>query len=287
METVTVKQIHNEFDTASDALYYKAVRSTANRIEKSERLKKLGFISSSEIVKPEEESLPVYYRKEYPFLRFITKEQLENICEKYGLIYAEAKYYTGDIPEKNLQEIENAKSLHEKDFTKVDSFIDNAKLIISSQNERKRISHTFEEEKNKSIGNFSELEEAAIYDMKVANTRMAELISRDRRMASVLAMISGENSKSLPDAISKIYGKESFDIDMNLFSSKNGLYIAANKELFDLKNMRNVKDTNGYIVTPKDPIVFRWCRGGILIITKWGDEANDSELVVPDFNQGI
>jgi hypothetical protein len=245
METVTVKQIHNEFDTASDALYQEAVRNTAinfNRIEKSRRLEKLGFTKSSERVKkPEKEALPVYYRKKYPFLKFITRECLEAICEKYGLIYAEVFHYTGEIPEKNLWEIENAQPIDKEDeFDAHSVFVDI---------------------------------ESRMTDMQI------QIVDNERiqRILYALGLTNEVLVRGYSQGItrSEIYNRRISEYARTLF-------IAANKELFDLENMKNVKGTHGY--APKDPIVFRWVKGGVLIISKWGDEANDPELVVPELN---
>jgi hypothetical protein len=225
METVTVKQIHSEFKKASDLLY----RETAEmhtvdlaKFEKAKRLKALGFTSSSECVEiPGKDELPVYYREKYPFLKFITEEQLESICEKYGLIYAMSWLYIGEIPEKNLREIENAQPLDSGD-----------RFEWSIQ-----LMDACEEEAAKSSG----------YTDSPNIHRIACELFR-----------------------------------MRVKSRADNLWVAANKELFDLKRMENIPDTHGSEV--KDPIVFRYCRGGILIISKWGDEANDTELIVPELN---
>jgi hypothetical protein len=38
-------------------------------------------------------------------LKFITDEQLEWLCKKYSLVYAPVGNYTGNVPDKNLEEI--------------------------------------------------------------------------------------------------------------------------------------------------------------------------------------
>jgi hypothetical protein len=61
----------------------------------------------------------------------------------------------------------------------------------------------------------------------------------------------------------------------------SSLYIAASKSMFTgLDKM----EKRGYEYIVKDPIVFRYVEGGLLIISKWGLEANDPELVVPELN---
>jgi hypothetical protein len=230
MKTVTVKQIHDELDAASDALYHEAILNTAidfDRIEKSKRLERLGFTKSSGCVKAlGKEELPVYYRKEYPFLKFITREQLEAICEKYGLIYAEVFNYIGEIPGKNLQEIEQAQPLNEEDKFDGDFIYKELKKKLEEQKANRRGIDVFNQ------GLYDHLTSVP-YEMRV------------KRYAGTL-------------------------------------FIAANKEFFDLENMKNIKGSHGY--APKDPIVFRWCRGGILVISKWGAEANDLELTTPELN---
>jgi hypothetical protein len=37
------------------------------------------------------------------------------------------------------------------------------------------------------------------------------------------------------------------------------------------------------VINP-DPIVFRFVRGGVLIISKWGLEAEDESLIIPEMN---
>jgi hypothetical protein len=71
---------------------------------------------------------------------------------------------------------------------------------------------------------------------------------------------------------------------------RDGLFIAANKSLFkDLESLDNkgfgffMKPEKVEFVNP-DPIVFCYVKGGVLIISKWGDEANDPELVIPKLN---
>jgi hypothetical protein len=64
-----------------------------------------------------------------------------------------------------------------------------------------------------------------------------------------------------------------------LISDKTGLYIAADESQFNLNGLEETKDGFGYTPKVVDPIVFQYVKGdGILIITKWGEEANDPEL---------
>jgi hypothetical protein len=67
-----------------------------------------------------------------------------------------------------------------------------------------------------------------------SNTRLAELVSKDPKLASVLSMIAGENPKSFPYAIGTVYGKDFLDGDLEEFESgyqENLRQLAESKKL--------------------------------------------------------
>jgi len=114
-----VMEIHNEFDSVTDKLLAEAKRilSTDYNTEKGERLGKLGFTNSKPVIesikaielKKKQKEIAEwveYYQMYYPNNKFITEDALKEICNKYGLIYAAANLYLGDVPEKNILEIE-------------------------------------------------------------------------------------------------------------------------------------------------------------------------------------
>lgn len=124
-----IAEIHNEFDTSTEKLLNdaKAILAGDYNIEKGERLKKVGFVSAKKAVeantiiasKEENEKLANlinYYQLHYPNNKFITEDKVKSICQKYGLLFAETKYYISDVPEKNLLEIESFK-LRQEDMT--------------------------------------------------------------------------------------------------------------------------------------------------------------------------
>jgi hypothetical protein len=64
-----------------------------------------------------------------------------------------------------------------------------------------------------------------------ANTRLAELVARDPRLAAVLSMIAGDKPVSLPYAVAKIYGKQPFDLEgeeLEDFERGHGEYLERN-----------------------------------------------------------
>lgn len=122
---ITVQMIHDDFDSAVDELINKALDLDANKKEKHERLRKLGFRQIEEMreIQPIIDAANLRdhlsefvnkYKASYPGYKFITSELVEKICKKYGLAKAEVCYYKGSIPDKNLEEIE-AFSLKDED----------------------------------------------------------------------------------------------------------------------------------------------------------------------------
>jgi hypothetical protein len=134
-ETI-VEKIHNEFDTASDRALAEAT-AILNGIknipkEKAELMKKLGFINTNEVLKVSKEDEIIHrnrnraeviekYSNKYPQYKFIFWDQVEAICNKYNLVCGQSHLYNGDIPYKNLQEIDNFK-IEEEDYYYVSMF---------------------------------------------------------------------------------------------------------------------------------------------------------------------
>lgn len=118
----TILKIHNDFDSASEKLLGEAKRIIANSnedvISKGERLNALGFKAAKAVVESREQQRAkrdseilaetiMYFKQWYPLNKFITNKEVKAICEKYNLVFGEAEYYKGDIPEKNIKEIES------------------------------------------------------------------------------------------------------------------------------------------------------------------------------------
>lgn len=129
-----IAEIHYEFDTASDRLLLEANRIIhgvdTSGFEKAERLKSVGFRMAKIVTEVKEKKnqaesnkklaeLILYYQVWYPNNKFITEEAVKSVCEKYGLVFGPADRYNGDVPEKNLRDIE-AFSLRDEDKEKHD-----------------------------------------------------------------------------------------------------------------------------------------------------------------------
>ena len=117
-----IAQIHNEFDNASDFVLKQAQdilnKACIKDFSSGERLSKLGFkktakavafstvdaeikLSTMQIDKVNE------IKSKYPDYKYIPADIVGIICKKYNLVCGKADTYTGDVPEKNLLELES------------------------------------------------------------------------------------------------------------------------------------------------------------------------------------
>jgi len=116
-----IEAIHEDFDVAGQELLEKANELLDTEKKKvnpevHNKLKDFGFKRAEAVVKVEEQEKAeaiakavaekvAYYFEHYPFNKFITREQVKDICKKYGLVFGKTEWYIGDIPEKNQMEI--------------------------------------------------------------------------------------------------------------------------------------------------------------------------------------
>lgn len=132
-----IEEIHETFYTEVDRLLASAKIANSldtdkqGLIDKSTRLKSLGFTNTKEVKEAEEEIVRLnklrrdnevketlveainYFSFKYPNYRFITEESVRRICEKYNLVYGPIDRYTGTVPDKNLKHIEDFKVLED------------------------------------------------------------------------------------------------------------------------------------------------------------------------------
>lgn len=248
-----VEKIHNEIDTAQDRLLAESlsiIKNNTTKLDKAKRLENIGFVRSETVqsskqlqLTEDKANIIQYYKKQYPFLKFITIEELDRICDKYNLIYAQVDRYIKDVPERNIKEIENAQPLKKGDdmyntFTYSFNFFGYVPIKV------RRFFKTFKSD--------------------------IRLVSDDDFRDKCPIKYEGEH-------LYNSGGLKTFETKMG------GLFIAAPKSHFDLSELKQHK--NGFFsvfkIVPKDPIVFRFVRGGVQIITKWGDEAEESSLLNP------
>lgn len=261
-ERAIVEAIHREFDEAGEKLLQEAlaiINKGTDDVHKAMRLKKLGFTNAEIVTKTEPQQklieisekdaeLVQYYQQTYPFLKFLKEEQLDAICKKYNLIYAPVVNYIGDVPEKNLREIEQAQPLKEED---------------TPENRY-----------------FFKLERATFVR---GDKEVYKLCKKGIFVERVYGYYSYE-SFSYQGKLLDEYFKIEFEHRYNLeHTNLGGLFIAAPQSQFKLEGLKS--EGLGFFKTqkivPKDPIVFRYVRGGIQVLSKWGLEAYDEALINP------
>lgn len=233
-ETITSEEIHNDFNNRiieEEKILLDNKSSMENsefNLDKIERLKKLGFTSNNSVVKEDnrksqleviEKDLSIinHYKKKYPLYKFIKEDGVKSICEKYGLILGKISSFTGVVPNKNLEEMEN--------FNK-----DNIK------------------------------EDMCYYEMY----RLGMIRTKPKQ-------ISYEQYKK-------------YRIDDYSYSVDDQFQICAPPKDFKLDHNEEIDDFK--IVTKKieDPIVLFPVRDGYLIVTAWGEEASDPEVINEIYN---
>lgn len=263
-EQQIIQEIHNEFDTAEDRLLQAAkdIISYRNPLNnrKAERMAAIGFVNSEPVLKhlenknvlvknKEQASLIEYYKQTYPFQKFITEDELNRICKKYRLAYKPVENYAKDIPEKNLTEIEQAKER---------LWRDNPENIIWC--ELKRDNSFFLTSAN---GTWSGIWGSDWYRIpkRIDGKHFGSRYSADEYLRTEMGFGSHYLTKSVK----------------NYTQDRQGLFICAPASHF------KGHDKSIFMTEVKDPIVFRYCKGGIQVLSKWGLEASD-EILVNEIN---
>lgn len=121
MSIKIIQEIHDSYDSSVEVLLKEAKtileNSSKRDAELSQRLTSLGFFNSKKAVAGKKVAdemnaalklshLISKYQQKYPFYKFITMDMVKKINEKYGLVCVPSHLYTGDIPIKNIEEIE-------------------------------------------------------------------------------------------------------------------------------------------------------------------------------------
>lgn len=260
-----VLEIHHEFETAAEKLLEQATEIINSQPKVNESkinlLKSLGFNQvkevkqSSEIIKnitlsKEQIELVNYYKKQYPFNKFITEEQVQAICYKYNLVCGDVDRFKGFVPEKNLKEISNFK-LKDKDKTL------QGVLWGTEYTVKKRLP---------TINHVISITE---YDNLLKNKHINGKGKKD---------LDGDQRWCKAHRI----GKNEYLYFDNIKITK--LQICAPIKDMDISGLE-LKE--GYKLTEKhipDPVVLQPVKGGYLILTAWGDEASDPLVINENFN---
>lgn len=271
-----VLEIHHEFENASKKLIKEAQKIINDKLSpsldnKNKLLKQAGFINVPEFINVknilEEQKLNKelinlinYYSVNYPFNKFITEEQVKEICHKYNLVCGDVERFKGFVPEKNLKEIINFK-LKDKD-----------KILIGITKSGKTLY----------------FEDAVVYTKPGSN--YCRIYKKGDEGDYSKHAFRGNCRKNLKDI--SFYSSDSNNIfgyahlgplNFRLESSED-LKICAPVKDMDISDLQLEE---GYKLVKKhipDPVVLQPVKGGYLIITAWGDEASDPLVINPLMN---
>lgn len=274
---VTVEQIHAEFDAGEqkfqdecEKLLSELKIPTVTKIErKAEILEKCGFLNSETVkqsknlkeeakkiqIKLEVTKKKAKFLKElkmnYPNEKFITVNELNRICDKYGLIHAPVKNYIKDVPEKNALEMYNLKKLkqeHKEGFKQL--------LFL-----KKNLFHS----------------DTPTYVIERFTKKGVEF------EGSIAVGINNiiKDKFGLWDGREYYYNYNYSELRIEKID-KSGFFVAAPKSHFNLDGL-DKKTKHGFFNVEtfevKDPVVFEYCKNDIVrIVTKWGTDDDQSYL---------
>lgn len=264
----TVEEIHQAFDTAGENAFLEAksilAKITSNaKQENVELLKKLGFSNAAMVTEQASVNKTIAenqfkvkiverYTQAYPQYKFIFIDQVVELCKKYGLLCAPVGMYKGNVPTKNLKEIEAFK-VKDDDTYRTDSNGIRDRLQFDlrggnflSQNEFKARSDAEKAQQFRERGTRTQ-DEYEIYLMKMSHHY----------------------------SFSAHYTEARFQ--------KVPLFICAPKDEINIGKYDRVEDVFvGHEI--KDPIVLHFVKDGFLVVSKWGPEANDPILLNEKMN---
>lgn len=225
--TKTFQEVHEELD--NESFFLNKEHDIESFAKKAKFLTEIGFTNSIATkvygaIAENHGVIQEYERKYNGVYKFILKPQLSRVCEKYNLYVRDPKFFLGDIPKSNIQDIVNFKvDIHDLNIPK--------DYIITILDQRLTLART------RTI-------------VKPSTMFSLEELSR-LNVRGILQIAS----------IKELFSEKAFE-----YSTERIL----KEEEIDPKNQVDL-----------DPIVLCRTKHGYLIVTAWGDEAND-ELV---FNQ--
>ena len=267
---VTVQEIHDEFDNACDAFLdqiKEVLKETSETdIENASKLKNLGFYRAGNVKKYDEiitsakdaREAKAYvedYATRYTE-KFITENMVGIICKKYGLVLGETSNFIGEIPTKNTKEIiEFSKRFIEKDrrISYTTGFMaSNSYNIVTSS-----ISDHF---RNRGMIGYDRLwgdNKPRRDDLEFPAERQERML---RQQEEAVMKQRGANEQA----------REDRQVDPTFM-------VVGTLDQFNMIGKK--VDSSFKIVSDNpDPVVLAQVRGGFLIVTKWGAEADMQEF---------
>lgn len=256
-----VHTIHREFNTAGEKLLQEAEAILADcklkDKEKGKLLNALGFKNTPqakeaiEIERKEKEAennakLVNYYSQKYPLNKFITEDVVKKICEKYGLVCGGVSLYKGFVPQNKLQQISEFNLKDDDKGVAFDNgmFLTNAEIVNDTTN----YFHIYKKgNRDWSKSAFQSNDGIDWYSQDKANTFGYKSHGNVRT-----SLVQGNLEICAPEK----------DMD------------TSNHRLSGFRLIKNIPD----------PVVLCRVNGGYLIVTAWGNEASDENIVNQKMN---
>lgn len=276
------QKIHQEVYSAQDVIldhaYQELTRDEIFSQQDQNRLNELseiGFANSESVKKFKQKdsrksnavmkkNMIEYFTQKY-FHKFIDDETVQSICEKYGLVLARVHRFTGEIPVKNQDEIIKFK-VQRKDVDPLMPESVYLSHVLSGLGYFPTLQfhpstfHSFEE-------NIQQREKRAEERRK----RAEERLKRERKI------MYREEKERYNKLVQEQENWES-GIELKIIAPEH-MILTNNTEKVG-HEIREIPIKDPIVL---QPVMFKSLKG-YLIVTSWGDEASDENVINPDSN---
>jgi hypothetical protein len=292
-----VYEIHNEFLTSGDKLLAEAEAFLKNPPKVSEqkvnRLKQLGFTKTVDVKKPDEIKAATNknqalmtaitdFKIKYPNYKFITEDVVKQICDKYGLVMGGVTQFKGFVPEKNLNDIEFFFFTHPELKVGYYKFDWDYRQVQITKEEFESLN------KEKPVATKSNFASIG-YDPFRKSYWKDNYRSQRNSLQNGLLSQSLAMQQLSPQLLVTTNSQTLSGLNSQTLNSQPPVSTIKKDVTLSICAPLNQMDVQGYVVIEGyklvyDPIVLCPLRhnngvSGYLVVTAWGDEAND-ELVV-------
>jgi hypothetical protein len=220
------------------------------------------------------------YKHKYPTYLFFTDEQFDEIVKRNKLVISTCETYTGYIPDDCFEDVRND-NIDKEDLRGInyesvtityDAPTHNGNYIEISKG-CADFTHIVEYLLKIKGGTKEDFEDFNINHYRMTEINTAYKSVKNPTDLQILRFMYGNDYN--PD--DKLYGTAAKDNTTIKVSFKEedltGLYIAASAEKINKSKKKESKFSQIFSITkqeqPKDPIVFRYVKDGILVITFW------------------
>lgn len=264
--TYTAEEIHTALILCAVEYMkkWKAEDVDEKELERNRMLKELGFTSSKSLSESNEKVEPTerrkvfeWYETNFPGCIFLETESFADILMKYNLTCGRLSSYTGEVSYENLVEI---KKVHDKlKEMHGENIYSN---IMTESNTIPRCTKEYMEEV------YIDGELHYVFDLKLARINKNHKVER-KGVRCIYSYKWNEISKQEYEYLNERYKRFPL-IEYKDGTNPDELFIAAPRQ--DMQS-----DLNSEIVS-KDPFVFQLFPYGVVIYSKWGEEADDPML---------